>query len=149
MENKGVLIPNKENGYDYENYRWTQRAKEVSIYIPLNSNIKSKNIKVKFFPNRIQVEIENSDLSLDGELYSLIKAEDSTWLISDNELVIELEKKKFDEWWTCLLKGQPELDASKIAPPQGNISDLDDVTRATIDKMMYEQEIKEKNGFYK
>ena len=60
-----------------------------------------------------------------------------------------VEKKKFDEWWTCLLKGQPELDASKIAPPQGNISDLDDVTRATIDKMMYDQEIKEKNGFYK
>lgn len=148
MENKGVLIPNKENGYDYEDYRWTQRAKEVSIHIPLKPGVKSKDVKISFHPNRIHVNVNNSDMILEGELHSLIKVEDSTWLIFDNELVIELEKKKFDEWWTCLLKGQEELDGSKIAPPQGSISDLDDVSRATIDKMMYEQEVKEKNGFY-
>ena len=34
-------------------------------------------------------------------------------------------------------------------PPNANISDLDQETRATINKMMFEQQEKEKQGFYK
>ena len=29
-----------DNGYEYDNYKWTQNAKDVSLYIPIDSNIK-------------------------------------------------------------------------------------------------------------
>jgi hypothetical protein len=47
------------------------------------------------------------------------------------------------------MKGDPEIDLSLVRPPNANISDLDQETRATINKMMFEQQEKEKNGFYK
>ena len=138
-EEKKGLVP-IGNGYEFSNYKWTQNAKDVSINIPI------------FSPNIISITI-NGQIFLEGELFSIIKSENSMWLIdSDNkkrELIVELDKKKFDEWWPCVLKGDTEIDLSKVRPPNANISDLDQETRATIGKMMFEQEEKEKNGFYK
>lgn len=142
-----------ENGYVYDNYKWTQNAKDVSLYIPLDYNIKSKDLIIKFSPNHLFVGIKNQEPIFDGELFSVVKAENSTWLMNTDsitkELVIELDKKKFDEWWGSVFKGEQELDMSKIRPPTANITDLDAATRATIDKMLYDQEQKEKQGFYK
>ena len=42
-ESKG-LPPNKDNGYDFEHYKWTQAAKDVTLYFPIAENVKSKNI---------------------------------------------------------------------------------------------------------
>lgn len=149
-ENKG-LTP-IDNGYVYDKFRWTQKAKEVSICIPLLKTIKPKDLKIIFKPEHLYVKIKDDEPIFDGKLFSKIKCEDSTWLIEDsddnNELVIELEKKKFDEWWSCVLIGEEELDMSLIRPPNAYIGDLDQETRYTIDKMLYEQEIKEKSGFY-
>ena len=145
------LEPNHDNGYDFSNYRWTQNAKDVSIFIPISDEIKSKDIKVVFSTNRLSVSIKG-EMFFNGkttELTHLIKPDDCTWFIDERTLIIELDKKKFDEWWVCVMKGDPEIDASKIRPPNAQISDLDSSTRATIDKMMYDEQIKQKNGFYK
>jgi CS domain len=141
-----------ENGYEYDNYKWTQNAKDVSLYIPIDSNIKSKDLIIKFQPNHLLVSVKNQPPIFDGELFSTIKAENCTWLISNDtrrELIVELDKKKFDEWWGSVFKGERELDMSKIRPPTANITDLDSATRATIDKMLYDQDQKEKQGYYK
>ena len=145
-ENKG-LTP-IDNGYVYDTFRWTQRAKEVTINIPLPKDITKRDIKVEFYPEKLYVKIKDNEPIFNGVLFSKIKCEDSMWLVEDNELVIELEKKKFDEWWSCVLKGEEELDMSLIRPPNAYIGDLDQETRYTIDKMLYEQEMKEKSGFY-
>ena len=148
------LEPNRENGYDFPTYRWTQNAKDVTIFIPISDEIKSKDIKVSFTTNRLCVSIKG-DVFFNGstmELQHLIKPEDCPWCIDSDEkrtLIIELDKKKFDEWWVCIMKGDKEVDASKIRPPNAQISDLDSSTRATIDKMMYDEKIKQENGFYK
>ena len=148
------LEPNRENGYDFPTYRWTQNAKDVTIFIPISDEIKSKDIKVSFTTNRLCVSIKG-DVFFNGstmELSHLIKPEDCTWFIDSDEkrtLIIELDKKKFDERWVCIMKGDQEIDASKIRPPNAQISDLDSSTRATIDKMMYDEKIKQENGFYK
>jgi hypothetical protein len=151
-ENKG-LTPNNDNGYDFETYKWTQNAKDLSLYIPIPENIKGKDIIIDFNPTKILVGIKGSQPIFDGELFSIIKTDNCTWLINSDdgkrELVVELDKKKFDEWWPCVMKGDQEIDLSKVRPPNANISDLDQETRATINKMMFEQQEKEKNGFYK
>ena len=142
-----------ENGFEFENYKWTQNAKDVSLHIPISKNIKSKDINIDFNPTKLYVSIGNETPLFNGELFGIIKTENCTWFINDDgkkrELVVELDKKKFDEWWGCVLKGDPEIDQSKIRPPNASISDLDQETRATINKMMYDQEQKEKQGFYK
>ena len=152
VEEKKGLKPNKNNGYDFENYVWTQEAKGLSLNIPISESTKRKDINIIFNPNKISITI-NGQTFLEGELFSLIKTENSMWLIDTEnkkrELIVELDKKKFDEWWPSVLKGDPEIDLSLVRPPNANISDLDQETRATIDKMMFEQQEKEKNGFYK
>jgi hypothetical protein len=146
------LAPNNDNGYDFENYKWTQNAKDLSLYIPISENIKGKDIIVELNPTKILVGIRGSEPFFNGELFSVIKTDNCTWLINSDdkrELVVELDKKKFDEWWPCVMKGDPEIDLSLVRPPNANMSDLDQETRATINKMMFEQQEKEKQGFYK
>ena len=145
-DEKGLFPIN--NGLVLENYRWTQNQKDVSITIPIESNTRTKDIEIKFNPTTLNVKIKGKEI-INGELFSVIKSENSTWLIDDSELVIELDKKKFDEWWDCALKGEPKIDLSKIVTEKGSLDDLDQETRMTIDKMLYDQKKKEEQGFYK
>ena len=146
-------IPPVNNGNVFENYFWTQNHKDVSIHIPLQKHIRCKDIDVKFSPNKLYVKIRDQDSPvIDGELFSIVKSENCTWYIENScdtyELIMELDKKKFDEWWKCAIKGEPEINLSKIVTGQGSLDDLDQSTRMTIDKMLYEQKIKEEQGFY-
>ena len=153
IEDKG-LTPNNDNGYDFENYRWTQNALDLTLYLPLPDSIKSRDLKVDIRPTSLSImnKISNKVL-FEGELFSTIKVENSTWLINNDsdkrELVVEMDKKKFDEWLPVIRKGDKEIDLSLVRPPNANISDLDQETRSTIAKMQFDQEQKEKAGFYK
>ena len=154
-EKKDEKLEPIENGYEFDNYKWVQNAKDVAIFIPISSDTKSRNIKVNFLTNKIHISVkEQVFFTTSNELTHEIKPDNCTWFIDDDErgkrlLIVELDKKKFDEWWVCVNKGDPEIDASKIRPPNAQISDLDSSTRATIDKMMYDEDVKQKNGFYK
>jgi len=154
-EKKDEKLEPIENGYEFDNYKWVQNAKDVTIFIPISRDVKSRDIKVNFLTNKIHVSVkEQVFFNTSKELTHEIKPDNCTWFIDDDErekrlLIVELDKKKFDEWWVCVNKGDPEIDASKIRPPNAQISDLDSSTRATIDKMMYDEDVKQKNGFYK
>ena len=83
-EEKKGLVP-IGNGYEFSNYKWTQNAKDVSINIPISENTKRKDIDIIFSPNIISITI-NGQIFLEGELFSIIKSENSMWLIdSDNK----------------------------------------------------------------
>ena len=58
-----------------------------------------------------------------------------------NDLIIELDKKKFDEWWKYAIEGEPEIDLSKIVTERGSHEYMDQDTRMTIEKMIQEQKI--------
>ena len=79
VENKG-LIPNSDNGYDFEHYKWTQAAKDVTLYFPIAENVKSKNISVDLNPDKISIKI-NGSVIFEGELFGIIKVENCTWYI--------------------------------------------------------------------
>ena len=63
--------------------------------------------------------------------------DDSFWTLEDNkEISIALQKDNKMEWWKCVIKGDAEIDTSKVVPENSKLSDLDADTRQTVEKMM-------------
>lgn len=127
------------NGGKTNKYTWTQTLGTVEMLICVNSPVKSKECKINIGTNKLSVSIREEEY-LNGELYSKVRPDDCIWSIVDgNTIQIVLEKQENMSWWPCVLKGDPEIDTSKIVPENSKLSDLDPETRATVEKMMFDQ----------
>jgi len=130
------------NGGKTDQYVWQQTAYDLTILFPLGENNRKKDIDLKFTPEKFTLKIKENVI-YEGTFSHSIKCETSTWYIEDNQVVIELDKFKKHEWWKSVFEGDDEIDTSKVTPASETFSDLDSSTRSTIDKMLYEQQLKE------
>ena len=134
-----MLIP-INNGLELEKYKWTQNHKDITIIIPITENISRKDITIKFNHNNLYVNILGCVI-INGDLFGNVITDNCTWIMDGNDLIIELDKKKFDEWWKYAIEGEPEIDLSKIVTERGSHEYMDQDTRMTIEKMIQEQKI--------
>ena len=149
MSNEEIVkVKPINNGNEFETYTWTQNHKDVQFSIKLPLSTKTKEIDITFGIKSLKIKVRD-EIIIDGNLFSFVKVENCFWMIDDNMLIVELDKKKFDEWWEYAIEGEPHIDLGKIITPKGSLDDLDQETRMTIDKMLYEQKIKEESGLYK
>jgi len=137
------------NGGKTDKYTWTQTLEELHMYIPVPKGTRAKDMKIDIETTKCYVGLKGQPAIIDGEFSERIKADDSIWTIEDDDQggkVAHLAIQKWSgqwHWWDCAIKGDAKIDTQKIEPEPSNLSDLDGETRATVEKMMFDQRQKQ------
>lgn len=160
----GALKPNAGNGLDLDTYSWTQTLAEVVVSVPVPKGTKGKDCDVKISRDSLRVAVRglaggdaassspssSSSSSfttvLEGALDAAVKPEESLWNILDGQtLEVSLTKVDRMRWWSRVVfmanleGGGPRIDTSAVEPESSKLGDLDGETRATVEKMMWDQ----------
>ena len=141
---EGHVLPNKEKGQTLDKYSWGQMdIKEITINIPIPSNIKAKDLDIKIDSKKIFVAIKNQPPIINGELYAPIDSESVIWTVDEEKngkmLTITFEKNEHT-WWESVVKGDNvKVDTQKIQPEASSIGDIEDPElKAQVEKMMFD-----------
>ena len=142
----GTIAPNAGNGGDAEHYSWTQTLQDLEVRVRVPKGTAAKQIVCDIKKQHLSFQIKGSDDGplLDADFFGEVKPDDCFWTMEDKSTVaLTLAKKNDMEWWKCALRGDPEIDTRKVQPENSQLSDLDGDTRATVEKMMYDQRQKQ------
>jgi len=140
---EGKMRPGPGNGGITEKYSWAQHdIKEITITIPVSSNVRGRDVKVNYDAKTVSVVVQGNEI-IKGEWHQLIKPDTLLWSIEEvkDGKLITITFEKFDtyKWWECIVKGETLIDTSKINPEPSKISDIEDPEmRAQIEKMMFD-----------
>lgn len=134
------------HGSKTDKYEWHQTLSELTVFIPIPKNIKGKDLIIKTTSSDFSVTIKGSqDPLVSGKFHKAIKQGQVDWQIDNSILTFYFHKGGKNEWWSCLLQGETEIDTTKIQPePTSDLSDLDPETRSMVQKMMFDNQQKQK-----
>jgi hypothetical protein len=110
----------------------------------LQQKYKSKDINVDLSPTKFSLRVLG-EIIYEGEFGETVKCESSTWYLEDEKIIIEADKFKKHSWWKSAFVGDEEIDNTKVTPASESYTDLDSATKSTISKMLYDQEMKDRN----
>ena len=131
-------------GGDMERYTWTQSDAEVMVRVPMPAGVTSKQVSVAIDTSKLKVSFKTDAANpvLEGPLFKPVKAEDSMWCVEDKTtLVVTLFKtnREYEEWWPHVCTNEPQVDMKTLQPPEKHMRELDDGARATVEKLMFDQ----------
>eukprot|EP01084_Bolivina_argentea_P130459 230297_1 len=128
------------NGGKTDTYVWTQTLGELSLTVPVPPGTKSRDVVCNITSKKLKVGMKGQPLIVDGELYKKVIVDDSFWTLEDSkDISIILQKDNKMEWWRYVIKGDAEIDTTKVQPENSKLDDLDMETRQTVEKMMFDQ----------
>lgn len=142
----GKLKPTPGRGAVFDSYTWSQSLESVECIINLPTTIKRSQIDIDIDSDKLYVKLGN-DIIINDKLNHQIDASDATWTIETNKsgrtINVYLPKSNKYEWWNKLVESDSEIDIQLIEGENSNLSDLDSDTRSAVEKMMYEQRMKQ------
>eukprot|EP01086_Lenisia_limosa_P002866 TRINITY_DN16946_c0_g1_i1.p1 TRINITY_DN16946_c0_g1~~TRINITY_DN16946_c0_g1_i1.p1 ORF type:complete len:164 (+),score=56.33 TRINITY_DN16946_c0_g1_i1:55-546(+) len=126
------------------NHTFEQTTTDVTLTIDLPEGTRGRDLMVVFKPKHLSVKIaKTQEVLVEGELSHDVKPADCMWQIESGKLEVYLEKLvQMQDWWRCVFIGDQEIDTTKIQPENAKLGDLDPTTRATVEKMMFDQQQK-------
>jgi murein L,D-transpeptidase YafK len=96
----------------------------------------------------LKVGVKGQPPIIDGPLHKKIKASDSLWTLETDgaKRTLQLTFVKSDQmnWWNCVIEGDTKINTQKVEPENSKLSDLDSETRSTVEKMLFDQQQKQK-----
>jgi len=138
-EDDGKLLPNDGNGSQTDKYSWTQVLQELEVRIPVPPGTRGKDIDMVITADHMKLGIKGKPPIIDDEFEKSVKPAEKYWTLDDNKLIIlTLSKVNQMEWWSRLLKKEAEISTRKITPETSKLEDLDNETRGTVEKMMFD-----------
>ena len=103
-------------------FRYQDTWNEVVIKMPIDENVKGKDVVYKLTPTSLDLGIKGQALYVSGELWDTVKLDDSIWEIeSDNKLgrcvAVHLKKAKGQKWDYLLKSEDVPPDLTVVYPP--------------------------------
>ena len=139
----GTMMPNSGNGGEAEHYVWHQTLTDVDVRVRIPVGTPAKQIVCDFKKSKWVFGLKGETPMIEGDLYADVQIDDCFWTMEDKTTVLVTFQKKNDmEWWDCVVRGHPCIDTKKVTPENSKLSDLDGETRATVEKMMFDQQQK-------
>ena len=118
------------------------------MFVKLPDNITSKQLDIQMKPSTLKIGVKGQPALIDGPLHKKIKTSDSLWTLETDgaKRTLQLTFVKVDgmNWWNCVIEGDAKIDTQKVEPENSKLSDLDSETRSTVEKMMFDQQQKQK-----
>jgi len=106
-------------------YTWGQTLEEVTVQLHVEG-LRAKELSVSFSRCRLTVTVKATGHKLlTGELQQPIICEDSSWMMEDGEMLLQLAKDNkraaneregpSSEWWLGVLKGEDSIESKDIS----------------------------------
>ncbi|CAK7268326.1 hypothetical protein SEPCBS57363_003037 [Sporothrix epigloea] len=130
-------------------YKWTQTIADVDLSTIVPGNLKGRDLVIDIKKSALSVGIKGQEPIVKGDLFQPVLLDDSTWTLTTNPdgtktIEVHLDKVNKMEWWPHVVTTAPKLDVTRIQPETSKLSDLDGATRGMVEKMMFDQQQKEK-----
>lgn len=113
------------NGGKGSNYEWGQTLQEVTVHLPLDG-LRARDLSVDIQRQHLRIAPKsgsNNDCLLMGRLTQPVRCDESTWMVEDGILVIQLAKDNLraentgpsTEWWLGLFSGEDTIDSTAVS----------------------------------
>ncbi|KAM9307512.1 nudC domain-containing protein 1 [Gastrophryne carolinensis] len=115
-------------------YLWQQTAEDVTVSFSLPDGLTKEDVNIKFTPTNLTVTLEKQKPFLEGEMYSAIDHEGSTWIMKDEKSVeVTLLKRDVGSMWAELIIGDKRGEF--VADPTQAAAIADQLMHLTSDEL--------------
>lgn len=151
-------------------YKWNQTIGDLDILLTVPGNLKGRDLAIDIKRTSISAGVKGQEPiikvsltlpmsptsilrmtgtdTVQGDLPHPIQVDESTWTLTSapdgtKTVEIHLDKVNKMEWWAHVVTTAPKIDVTRITPDESKLSDLDGDTRGMVEKMLWDQRLKE------
>lgn len=143
---KAPIADESWNGAVRENYTWSQTLTDLDLKVIVPRGTTAKDLKIDITTSHLKVILLNTRdpenpgprTIIEGEFTRKVIPSQSMWSIEKATSVVHINLEKPQEvMWKSVLKGEPEIDLTKVDTTR-NMEDFDPETQAAIQRVQYD-----------